>query len=394
MRDATETFGEVPVISFGWVALFLLGYIILVGPVDYFLLKKVFKRLELTWVTFPVVVLTVSLAAYLTAYYLKGDDLWTNKVDLVEIDLHGPRQVSGTSWFAVFNPRGQAFTVGLEPAPTGWAAPAAGGASAATVAALDDVQRTVPGSPGLFRRPYRYAEDGAGLRDVPVPVWATRAFTASWRAPAGDVPPVEADVRRSRDGNALAGTLVNHLPVELQGTTLFWHGEWYSVGTLLPGQRLEVQSLFERGGVKKPLADWFNDSAWVPRPPVAATDQKTRPNVLSAQLSYRTIKPLMFFGISKEDRAGNSGLRPLDQSWRLSPLTTIPTPTQQQFRDEVILAARAPSVTGPAEAVTASGVSPSLLWLGALPGSGGQRPALTGNLSQETYVRVYIPVRQ
>jgi hypothetical protein len=394
LRDATETFGEIPVISFGWVALFLLGYIALVGPVDYFLLKKVFKRLELTWLTFPVVVLTVSVLAYVTAYYLKGEDLWTNKVDLVEIDLHGPTQVSGTTWFALFNPRGQAFTLGLEPAADGWSAPPGGGAQPAVVAVLDDVQRTVPGSPGLFHRPYDYADNGAGLRGVPVPVWATRAFTASWRAPAGAAPPVEADVRLSRDRTILCGSIVNHLPTELQGANLFWRGEWYPVGTLLPGQGFDVQTLFERGGVKKPVAEWFTDSSWAPRDPVAVTSQKSRPNVLAAQASFLAVKRLMFFGASPVTGAANSGLRPLDQSWRLAPLTSIPPPPQQQFRDEVILTARAPSVTGPAEAVTALGVSPSRLWLGELPGPGRQRPALPGNLSQETYVRVYIPVRE
>ena len=48
-----ESFDGVPVISFGWVALFILIYIVVVGPLDYFFLKKVVKRLELTWVTFP-----------------------------------------------------------------------------------------------------------------------------------------------------------------------------------------------------------------------------------------------------------------------------------------------------------------------------------------------------
>ena len=83
-----ETFDDVPVISFGWVALFILFYIGLVGPLDYFILKKVFKRLELTWITFPTTVLLVSAMAYFTAYLVKGDDLHINKLDLVDIDLN------------------------------------------------------------------------------------------------------------------------------------------------------------------------------------------------------------------------------------------------------------------------------------------------------------------
>src|SRR5581483_8810376 len=75
MRRTMEEFKGVTPVSFGWVALFILVYIALVGPLDYLILKKVFRRLELTWITFPVVVLAVSVAAYFTAYALKGEDL-------------------------------------------------------------------------------------------------------------------------------------------------------------------------------------------------------------------------------------------------------------------------------------------------------------------------------
>jgi hypothetical protein len=399
MQRAVETFGEVPVTSFGWVALFLLFYIVLVGPLDYFVLKKVFKRLEMTWVTFPLMVLVVSVAAYLAAYWLKGDDLWINKVDLVEVDLHGPPRVYGSTWFALFNPRSQGCTVGLAPASPGWSAPPAAGEAnreaAVMLAPLEAPQRTVPGSPGLFRRPYEYAADATGLRGVPVPVWATRTFAASWRAPASAVPPVEADVRLSRDGNALAGTIVNHLPVELQGVGLFYRGQWYTVPTLMPEQRLEVQTLFERGVPKKPIADWFSDPAWVPHVPVAAFTEPSRPQVLAAQKSYRVVMPLLFHALGGNGEAtDNSGLRTLDQSWRVLPLSTVPTPPQLQYLDEAILVGRAPSVTDRAETVTAGPSSPSRLWLDALPGGGATRPALEGHLSQETYVRVFIPVRK
>ncbi|HVJ79841.1 MAG TPA: hypothetical protein VNC50_02130, partial [Planctomycetia bacterium] len=46
-----EDFPEVTVVPFGWVAVLIFLYILLIGPVDYFFLKKVVKRLELTWIT-------------------------------------------------------------------------------------------------------------------------------------------------------------------------------------------------------------------------------------------------------------------------------------------------------------------------------------------------------
>ena len=78
-------------IPFGWVAFFIFLYILLIGPGDYFFLKKVLKRMELTWITFPTIVVTVSLLAYYAAYLLKGNDLLVNKVDVVDVDqVDGP----------------------------------------------------------------------------------------------------------------------------------------------------------------------------------------------------------------------------------------------------------------------------------------------------------------
>ena len=114
-----------PVISFGWVALFILFYILIVGPLDYFLLKKVFKRLELTWITFPTLVLIVSVVAYFTAYCPQG------RRPAHQQDRSGrhrparaPARSYGTTWFTLFSPRIQNYTVGIEPAAPGWAAPA------------------------------------------------------------------------------------------------------------------------------------------------------------------------------------------------------------------------------------------------------------------------------
>src|SRR5205814_8375374 len=98
LRRHVDTFDGVPVISFGWVAVFIVLYILLIGPVEYFFLKKVLGRLELTWVTFPLIVVTVSAAAYFTAYAVKGRDLKVNKVDVVDVDPASGR-VYGRCWF-------------------------------------------------------------------------------------------------------------------------------------------------------------------------------------------------------------------------------------------------------------------------------------------------------
>jgi hypothetical protein len=399
LKHALESFEEVPVISFGWVALFILFYIVLVGPLDYLILKKVFKRLELTWITFPVLVLIVSVAAYATAYYFKGDDLRVNKIDLVDIDLHGPGQVYGQSWFTLFSPRIQNYTIGLEPVAPEWGgrwrendpdAPL----PAVMAAVMDGPEQNLGGNtPSLFRRPYEYAADAGGLRRVPIPVWATRTFTSSWRVPLTDAQakdrpaPIHAELRVSRDGRALSGAITNNLPTELQGAVLFFQGQWYTLrGGLMPGESRDVAPQFERDVKPHPLAEWFStDEILKPLPgSIASGSQRALPNLTS----YRILRSLLFYNISDGGLSPNSGLRQLDEAWRLSQGEG----PQRRYRDEAILVARTPPRSDRAEIVAQDGVSPSRLWLDELPGTQAQRPALAGYLQQETYVRIYIPL--
>ncbi|MFO0843181.1 MAG: hypothetical protein U0797_12425 [Gemmataceae bacterium] len=402
LQRGLETFEEAPTISFGWVALFLLGYILLVGPLDYFILKKLFKRLELTWVTFPLMVLAVSVAAYCTAYAVKGDDLRFNKIDLVDVDQHGPGQVYGTSWVTLFSPRVASYTLGLQPAD-GWAGPVPEGEPKPVVTVLEAGDRTFRvASQELFRRPYLYADDESGLVRVPIPVWATRSFSASWRAPVRpkSPPPVGftddvGPVRLARDGRALVGRLTNHLPVRLLGVTLIHRERCYSLGTLEPGESRRVEPLFaaDAQGQGRDLTAWLADSSLSHGLPLAPTGRPLNANFLNERESFQVVKSLMFYRANERAGSTNAGLRRLDQTWRLRSLPEYPIPERPRYRDEVVLVARTPMLSDAAEDVTSHPASPSQLWLGELPAAGRDRPPLKGFLTQETYLRVFIPVR-
>jgi hypothetical protein len=406
IKRGLETFAQVPVVSFGWVALLLLFYIVLVGPLDYLILKKVFKRLELTWLTFPVTVVLASAAAYLTAYGLKGQELRINKIDVVEIDLQQPRQVYGRSWFSLFRPRAQSLTVGLTPAPT-WAAEPSEDAPGPVLTMLETLDRGMrTGSQGLYPKAYEYAEKATGLRGVPVAQWATRSFAVSWRGPVqpnapgidpreiGDAGKVFALQKARPPGEGLVGRLTNRLPVELQQITLFYREKWYDLGTLAPGESRRVESLFGQGAKVKPhdLKQWFADPVLSPGDGVAPNGRRLKADLFAGQSSHGLIRPLFFLRASESFAWLNSGLRPFDQSWRLRVQPEVPIPINQRFRDEAILVARTPMLSNKADDVSNHGASPTRLWLGQLPADGSERPAIDGYLTQETYIRVYIPV--
>jgi hypothetical protein len=406
LKRELESFEEIPVIPFTWVALFILFYIVLVGPLDYFLLKKLFKRLELTWVTFPLTVIVVSVIAYAVAYASKGDDVRINKVDVVDIDLHQPRQVYGQTFFTLFSPRVQSYTIGIEPAGGEWTDTVPAGAPGPVVTLLEGGDRTPrTGAESLFPRPYRYADEAAGLLEVPIPVWATRSFTASWRAPVpAKAPPVGIDdevgpVRRARNGEGLTGRLTNNLSVELRSATLFYREKWYNLGTLAPGESRRIESLFGRDAKdrNRTITEWFNDSSRLaPGIPIAPTGRPLNSRYANPRPVYEEIKRLLFYreyGVADKEMT-NAGLRRMDQSWRLRTLPEYPVPTNARFRDEAILVARAPVMADRAEAVTENGISPSRLWIGAIPDTGADRPKVAGYVTQETYIRVFMPVER
>jgi hypothetical protein len=391
-----ETLADVPVISFGWVAFFILLYIALIGPLDYFLLKKVFKRLEFTWITFPFVVLIVSVAAYFTAYRVKGDDLRINRVELVEFDLHNP-QVYGTTWLTLFSPQVQNYTLGVAPAAPEWATTPTASAPSTTLTVLERPDRAGrTGSAVLSQRAYDYAPDAAGLEGVPIPQWSARSFAARWQAPLDPArSPIEADVALSRlDPTLLAGTITNHLPVDLHDVTLFYRGQAYSLGTL-PRAGGFRQIIDRRVGVTnegQPLVQWVTDPAALrlARAGTEAGGWERQAEGDTALPMHRLIQSLLFHGAS-DHLDPNSGLRYLDQSWRLRPV--VGAGQSSAYREEVVLVARTAPVREQAETVAREGGAPTRLWLGQLPGKGSARPPVSGILTQETYLRVYVPVK-
>jgi hypothetical protein len=354
----------------------------------------------LTWITFPLTVIVVSVVAYLVAYSAKGDDIRINKIDLVEMDYGEPRQAYGTTWLTLFSPRVASYTIGLEPAE-GWVAPQPTGSPGPVLQLLEVGERTFrAGSQDLFRRPYEYADEESGLRRVPVPVWSMRSFTGSWRAPLQAKEPaigINDDVgplRQARDGRGLVGRITNNLPVRLQDVTLLYRERRYSLETLEPGESKRVEPLFaaDARGQNRDVATLFRDQTLAPGMPLAPSGRAISAGFL-ARSSFALLKPMLFYRASDRVQTTNAGLRRFDQTWRLRPVVEYPMPERVRYRDEAILIARAPMVCDHAEEVAAHPASPSRLWLGELPGEGRTRPGLKGYLSQETYVRVFIPVQ-
>jgi len=291
VRNALDNkFVGVEVVPFALVALLVVIYILLIGPGDYFFVKKYLQRPELTWITFPIIVLGVSAAAYWYANSKKGDQLRVNQVEIVDVDTTSGL-VRGTVWSHFFTPRVDQYHLTLEPDFLGGAP-------------IEDSSQQVAwlGLPGyslggmqsnatqtsVFSRGYTLAPDRSSMQNVPVQVWSTKTITARWSASVGES--IQAEFQRTGD-ELLEGQLSNLTGIELEDCLLLY-GNWaFHLGKLADKATYKIDFSRQPRTVKTSLT-----SATAGDETEADTaEDGTVPFRLAESDVTRLVKTMMFF---------------------------------------------------------------------------------------------------
>ncbi len=248
LRSALDVFTGVRTIPFSLIALLIIFYIILIGPGDYFFLRKLVRRMEWTWLSFPIIVLAISGAAYMLAYHLKGDQLRVNQADLVDVDA-ASGFLRGATWLNIFSPRMESFNLSLQPLltdgrpdanPQSWFAwlGLQGGALGG--------MNPRGANPTLWPEHYSFAPDLHAMLGVPIQVWSTKSFTGRWSASTRGFP--QADL--SDEDQSLAGSITNTLDFPLKNCVLAYDRWAYELGTLAPGQAALLDQNAKRSELK------------------------------------------------------------------------------------------------------------------------------------------------
>ncbi len=88
----------------GWLLVLLVGYLIVIGPLDQLWLKKIGKQM-LTWITFPIYVALFSGLIYVIGYKLRAGETEWNELHLVDILPLGEKaDWSGHTYASVYSP--------------------------------------------------------------------------------------------------------------------------------------------------------------------------------------------------------------------------------------------------------------------------------------------------
>ncbi len=199
---------------FGFLAL----YILAVGPINYFVLRRL-KRRELGWVTVPALVLVFSAGAYFTGYQLRGGQASLHRLAVVQVWPNTDKaRVDGL--VGVFSPRRAEYDVVFGP---GFLA------------------RPMPvdsGNPGGSSFTVQQT-DGTLIPTVRMEVGAVEPFVVQGSAPAPAFDSsLTLDVNSSQV--TLRGQVMNHSDVALKDTVLLAPGGVQRLGDLAPGGAANV----------------------------------------------------------------------------------------------------------------------------------------------------------
>lgn len=223
LRVALDQFQGVHLISFLLIGVIIVGYLLLIGPGDYFLLKNYLPRMEWTWVTFPLFVVLACAVSWGVAFWAKGTTLRMNQVDVLDCDLSS-RVVRSTTWAHLYSPQTQRLDIQLRntaPSQTSdWKQILAWqGLPGKSLGGMDSRQ-----SLATVQNPYFLAEadDSVQLENLPIQIWSSRSmFGRGWAELEGKAPEPLTEI----NNQLLDGVIRNPTNLDLEDVYVFY-GRW------------------------------------------------------------------------------------------------------------------------------------------------------------------------
>lgn len=235
LRSALDRFRGIRPLPFSAVFALLALFVAVIGPLDWFLVHRLLKRPNATWVTFPCWLLLFAVSAVWLGRLFRPDGFRLNRAEITDFDAATGR-VRSEVWGGIYAPSDARFRMIAE----------------STFADATDAESrlawlglTGSGLGGIsspirfFGSPdEEYTLEGGTIRNFPVPIRSTRSVHGRWR---GRLKPF--GVRLTDRSGDLTGRIVNPLPVPISGAVLFYGGRARFLGTIPPGETvLESQA--------------------------------------------------------------------------------------------------------------------------------------------------------
>ena len=183
-----------------WLLLLLIVYLVVIGPLDQFWLKRINKPM-LTWVTFPCYVVLFSLLIYFIGYKLRAGESEWNELHLVDVLLNGEHaELRGRTYASVYAPSNQKYALQSAQRFATFRGEFLGGymgnqsSEKATVLQVGDTFKA----------------------EVFIPVWTSQLFVSDWWQPA----PLPLSVTVASQADGWRVTVENHTDQNLTNVQL------------------------------------------------------------------------------------------------------------------------------------------------------------------------------
>lgn len=221
------------------LTILLLGYILLVGPINYIVLRWRNKT-AWAWLTIPILTIAFTVLAYSVGLNLRGSDIIVNQISTLEIDSMG-HVITNHSYIGIFSPNRQEYKVEVSGQPL-----------LRPLIEYYEPWRSNTVSTGQAIQGMEVVQgEHAQIRSLMVNQWSMQSFAA-------ENVPVESsllEVTFIPKRHEINGTLVNHSGKTIKDIIVIFNQDFRKLGDLVAGERinmtfdLDKQIEFNNGGL-------------------------------------------------------------------------------------------------------------------------------------------------
>ncbi len=219
-NQALGTISELGVPSVFYICSWIILYILMIGPLNYILLR-IIKRRELAWISIPALAILFSTVAYFSGYLYRGNDPTLNRITVIQAWDEVERAESHTL-LGIYSPQREQYSI--ESADNFLLYP------------YNTQDTNLMGNTGW----YSIQRERNVIADkIPIEIGGMKIIAAHGSLPA--LPMEHALViELSNSMPKLTGTITNTGADSLKDAILVTPGSWKNIGDLSPGKPMDV----------------------------------------------------------------------------------------------------------------------------------------------------------
>lgn len=224
--------------SYGTILAAMLCFLLIAGPLDYFLVHRLWKRPRRTWLTFPAAVLVAAGCGAVVASRAHPTQTLVNQLEVIDVDA-ALSTIRVRNWSTLYSPSPERRDVEFTAMP--WIA---GDANVDTRVTWFGKPET--GFRGMYRAggldlgnpEYEFAPDYRMIHNLPIDQWSTKSLSAEWEQQPGALP-VQSSL--ADDGTEkLTGSLTHHFAAPITDWMLAYGDYVYFAGSDSPDSEVSI----------------------------------------------------------------------------------------------------------------------------------------------------------